>query len=98
MGDIYLHTFSAKEYRSQKLISLSPSWPPIAYKHESDRQKIEGKNALLYIIGGFSTNFWYLEKRIVLLEKLSSASLPPSMNMPRPFGRWVTEEKKRNLD
>ena len=43
-------------------------------------------------------NFWYLLKNKVLLEKLSSASLPPSMNMPNDLGRCAMDEKYRNLD
>lgn len=33
-----------------------------------------------------------------LLEKLSSESLPPKMNMPNPFGKCAIEEKNKNLD
>jgi hypothetical protein len=98
IGLTCLQMFSAKEYLSQESRSYSPLWPPNEYKHESDKQNIEGKNALLKIIGGFSMRLLYLLNNIVLFEKLSSESLPPKINIPKFLGKWVIEEKNKNLD
>jgi hypothetical protein len=83
-------------YLSHKFKSFSPSFPPKAYKQLSEIQKIDAKNARFDNISGFSINFSYLLKRVTLLLKLSFASLPPKINIPRPFGKCTIVLKNRN--
>jgi hypothetical protein len=89
--------FSERENRSQLFKSLFPSFPPKAYTPESAKQNKLGKNALFSTMGDLSSNLLYLLKKVVRLEKLSSTSEPPIINMPRFLGKWQTEEKNKNL-
>jgi len=83
-----LHELRYFPYISHELVSFCPSCPPMTITYWSslslslDLKQIEGKNALFAIIGGFSINSAYRWNKVALFEKLSSESLPPSMNMP----------------
>ncbi len=97
IGAIYLQKFSATLYFSHDERSLSPLLPPKTYTEESWMQKVDGKNALLFIIGAKSWNTWYLLRNVLRLLKLSSTSEPPSINIPSLLGRWQQLLKYMNF-